>query len=795
MGLSLQLLISLDSLADTFLDDLIASVGDDENKGREDVLCFWFRSSDWLAEDVADINAGLRELGDAILLRMDNRLVESVDIALALSARDSQSAERFLPVYRHLERFLPVVTTRRLYVIYPRRASALTEFRRNFTRLLRETSSTQHDLRQIRFLIAPEDEDADGRSWSRTQLESYRMVNLMGDCRAKLDSLLSAQEFPCSDSGYARCVFEREKWREYYLLRTRLDLTERQRITDDAELDSCARQFVRDSLPVENLYRIGYPRLSMGAPRVRPEQGASRPAASLLGLYKEAMVKETSSSARITQSEEPRLTACEESYLQFLINTIDEDSTSLAGVERALYLHTRICQTLDDPGEHRSALHDLVSNATVDVINAFVDCLGSLGVQDGLDQMAESGGAAGLQRKIEQIDSAIRGEDWSDEKLIVRTAIVRLLDTVRRMNEVTERDDRGLQGRSFVDDVLSLQLLGDELDLPIKEALRDLDSRLETVRQEQQARQNEIEKLDADYGPLKKLTKAFTYRKSKRALRDAMQETEGAQQEWSKTTKAFLAALSPYLTLCARLRLVQILLRREIGRMESVGEFLLAFDRAMAQARRATEETLERFTTEPEDADVAISFLDRSDMETLYRGFGEAHISSYIDTLLRGRDQVLSSWGSWAVNGLAKYVDQLDPYSSARFTQVTSLDLPILMSHYFPQHVVPRVRKVAEMAAGRLLPLRESNLASRHYLMILGFPSGTTPQLQENQDEFRYSNPRVSLHESQPAYVDNADPFSLDLTLNLCGFCIEDYLYWGVFDQADNSAAKQTEAV
>ena len=69
--------------------------------------------------------------------------------------------------------------------------------------------------------------------------------------------------------------------------------------------------------------------------------------------------------------------------------------------------------------------------------------------------------------------------------------------------------------------------------------------------------------------------------------------------------------------------------------------------------------------------------------------------------------------------------------------------------------------------------------------MLFGFSRLYLQQLAADESDYAVEDRHVSLNPTGASYVDNADSMSLDLTISLCGFRLEDYLYWGVFAETE----------
>ena len=352
MGLSLQLLISLDPFADSFVATLSGFIAGYKKNVRDNLLHCHFRSSDWLAPEASDIDTSLTSLGDAILRKLNGRGVDSVDIGLILYAKNSQSAELFLSLYWHFEHFLNVVTTRRIYVIYPPPlgVSELTRFRQNFNKLLEDVSTTANRLCEIHLIIAPEETEEEAPPWPQNhQIESHCMLNRMGQCRAKLDALLTNCIHPCSNASYSRLVFDRDVWHNYYINQAKMDLTEHELIDENKELDSMAQQFVRDNSLFEDSYKIGYsPSLVLGSLTLSSHLMRDKLHSPAQRLLDEFQLNKNNEQEHIRKPEDIRLHDLEKSYRTFLAKVMDGDAASLAGFERALYIHRKILDIKPD---------------------------------------------------------------------------------------------------------------------------------------------------------------------------------------------------------------------------------------------------------------------------------------------------------------------------------------------------------------------------------------------------------------------------------------------------------------
>ena len=771
--MDLQLLISLDSMGDSFIETLRASSASIRPNLRKDLIRCWFTSSQWMEKESSDTKVSLEKLSDAILLELNNRQLDSADICIILYARNSASTETFLPLYRHFERFLRVVTTRRLCVIYPRRATELTHFRNNFTELLKGASSAAYSLREIHLLIAPQETANQPTQWPESEIESYCMVNLLDQCRAKIDELLTICAHSLCNSSYRRIIFDQEAWRTYYVLRSKLDLTRYTLTAADSTLNLKAKKFVEDNSLIERCYRVEFPSLSIGTVDIESSLEVDRTHDPTHPLFEEFIVQQNEAFEHIRESEFADLESLDQAYQTCLIEVLDEDRKSLNGLSRALYLHKAILDITREIENHRRFIaHYVTAKQLVPTVNHIIRCINVLLGHQALGKLEPKPADTTIDLKLEQIQSAIseaKKKKWSVGELGIRTALFGVLQKIEMVRNTLLPD----------------RIIDKDIEAAIDNSFVALDDELDKLKEELKEKKQSLEALETEFTTFKKIRRRHLYRKRKEAILDEIEGVNQRYKKWGESANIYMEAISRFLTLCGYMMLISELLGETQSRIGRTASILSKSYEILTGMHKELERELGRIPEGPIKNGVELSYLSKSNMESLYQGFGPPEIGGYIDNLLLESDEVGITWGQWALVNLDKYVKQLNLYCLARFNCVQPLDLPMLMFSYFEKDlVVRRLNHLIRFGSETILPLCEKNLAERRFQMMFAFPDDVIGQLKEIEEEIVYENPRISLEKSQIVYVNNADRMRLDLNFMLCNFQPEDYLYWDAFENS-----------
>lgn len=786
MARALQLLIALDKVADSFINALNETM--EEAFGQSppsNMIRVWVRSDQWLNPSSAEMQSSLEVLSNVLLDDLDNRLVTAVDAGLVLDAQDDQSAERFLPLYRHLEHFLSVVTTRRLYVVYPRRAHTLRAFRKNFTKLLQDAAESQFKLREIQLMITPESvAHTEAPIWPQYQIGSYLLTNLVHGFRAGLDSMLTTMESPCCNSSYASCVYDENAWHCFFMLKAQSDLLHRHEITDNSELESQARQSIHSILGLDVNYAVDWPARSLGSVVLQPQISTHRGDHSVRQILDCFLAAEREAAEHVIGAEEPRLDAAQAAHRDALTGMLDEDATTLSSYDRALYLHCQVVRAFDDSSEHMPTLRKLLLAELPSVINGIVRGLNELCPESGIGELQTGAHAGVLAARLEEIRRTLGVANWTDEGLVIKQVFSTVLGSIDAVMDVldSEPSDPTIAS-SYVNEVLEGRVLTELSDEDVSHAAAALDERLRVLKKAWEEARGALRSLTRDYGFFKKLAKLAEYLRTKAALEKELADIDSQYRRWGRTANTFLRTISPFLCLCARLKLIARLVREQINRAAEAGQFLIDFNNALNSRLHEIHKEMAEIPDGPVLRGGTLSFLSREDMQELYGEFGPITIEEYLDWLLRGRDQLSKTWGQWAANGLMKYIDRMEDYSEGRYGSLMPLSLPLLMAKHFPRHVVPRVNTVVQLAAERLLPLSEENLRHRRFHMVFGFPAPASSLLRDVESQVAYRNPNVSLEPAHVMYVDNGNPARLDLVLSVCGFHVEEYMFLNAFSK------------
>jgi len=793
--MNLSLVISLDTFADSFVEALLERTEYWPRARSSNREGFWYKAADWIGTAPLDHEKSLEKLGDDILSKLNNRNVELVDIVVILSPGNSEATALFLPLQHYLEQFLPVPTMRRIYAIYPRRPRELAEFYRNFKELKKKMATLKYALRESNLMIAPQEASGGSIAWPKYQIEACAMVNNMPECRSKLDEFLTNHNCTTISYGYSRCVFHQQLWRNYFVLRCKKDLTEREAIQESIDLDLRAAELISQTSLIGANYSIESEPKSLPKVTIKTGIESDYSREPLSRSYEKLREQQDCNHAKILDAEKPQFDRLRATYCAFLVDILDQNPTSLAGFEKALYLHKAIVSMLINPYSHQKPLGTLINTSMVPVLNHLIDGVKSLSEPENvatsnLENLPRQSTKAEIHQKSEQIRNAVQAGLWRGEKLCIKSALLRILQGIGKMlkySSALAREDTDEETGATVECSLTellINKISKVLEEPIAMAIEALDDEFNKLKQQYEDNRKSLDGLATEYGLLQKVMNRISYHEKKRAMLNEIEATDRRCVEWAKSTNIFILAVEPLLTFCERLRLVMKLLQERLRTIEETGRFLIAFDRLLTKVQEDIGSALSLIPDGTvEEDDLELSFLSKSDMEQLYSRFGQATTGDYIPWLLRDSGQ---SWGKWATSHLLAFVTQLDRYCEERFDdRVPMLDLPKLMFDYFPNLVEPRVRRLVRIAAEQLIPLARNNLRERWYHMMFGFPQDCIAQLKAFDPSLTYTDISVSTNPTQVVYVANDDPMTLELTMSVCGFCMKDYIYKGAFEKDD----------
>ena len=770
--MDLQLLISLDSMGDSFIKALGAPSTFQSNL-RKDLIRCWFTSSQWMETESSSTRASLKKLSDAILLKLNNRQLDSVDICIILYARNSESTKLFLPLYQHFDHFLRVVTTRRIYVIYPRSATELNHFRKNFTELLEKTSSTAYSLREVHLLIAPEGTSSQSIHWPESEIESYCIVNLMDQCRARIDEMLTNSAHPFCNSSYRRIIFDRDTWQTYYVLRSKLDLTTYSLITSDSTLNVKAKKFVEENSLIERCYKVEFPPLSMGALNIDRDPEMDRTNALTLPLYKEFIMQQNEAFEKIRESEFADLETLDRAYRKCLIEVLNEDKKSLNGLGRALYLHNVVLGFTENPEFHQKLINKyIVIKQLVPAINHIARCINALFGHHELGMLESKPAETTIDLKLEQIQTAMDEAEWTDWRLMIKTIFSGILEKIMVIHKMS----------------LPVTVMDKTIETAIYGSFGGLDGELDKLKKELEEKKQSLEALETEFTMFKKIRKRSSYRERKQTILNGIESIDRRYNKLIMSANIYMEAISLFLTLCGHMMLISEMLKRTQNKIKQTANILNKSYNILTVKHGEFQYMLDHIPEGPVRDGVELSYLSKSNMEALYQQFDPPEIGNYIDTLLSDSDEIGQTWGQWALVHLDVYLTRLDSYCHSRYRSVPQLDLPTLMFRYFKKDLVARLKYLVQFASETILPLCEKNLAERWFQQMFAFPDDVIGQLKEFEEKIVYENHRISLEKSQITYVNNADRMRLDLNFMLCGFRPEDYLYWDAFENSQEDA-------
>ncbi|NUQ64396.1 MAG: hypothetical protein HUU20_18165 [Pirellulales bacterium] len=784
--MDLSLIVSLDALADSFLRAMSAqSEGPWLLAKHSDCRFLWIESGEWIQGGDCELRESLDALGEIVLTRLQRRPVERVEISFVLFGNDSRAIEAFLPVHRHFETFLRVVTTRRLYVIYPRRSRLLPEFSDNLTAIQEDSASARCELAEMSFLLEPESSESPPR-WPLDQVRACVMCNCMAECRVQLNQVLAGIPRRTCNSSYGACVYDREAWKAFYVLRCAQDLTARDPVEQRTALAIRANKFIETNRLVHDEAGVRYSQRDIGA-FVAAESlaGAAASPPSVHAYYDDSEKRQTANGIRIKSSEAVRLAELGRSYRQELVGLLDQDAGSLDSFEEALCFHRTLERLLDDPALHREFFLTLVKpclSEIADSLFAFADAAGDM------PAVYQNPVGAELNEKLDLLRQAFGDIAWTETSLCARSAVLRVLGYVKTAAEIAAAGGETPQNaetakilkRPF-EQVLRGHLVDDPAVDDIRSAAADLDEGVERFRQDRLDRERELRQVRSEYGFFRRIFRFGAYRSRVKPILENLRLLEEGYRHWRAVASAFSSVIGRFLFLRCHADLVVQLFAQRKARLAASGGFLAAFAEALdARHDRVLRELALVPEEPPLENEVELSFLGKEEMERLYQKFGPAGARDYIRRLLEEGD---AGWGQWAVGRLMEYLEGMSDYCNLCFDKTPPLDLPKLMFEHFPAERADRVNRLVDLVASRLMPLTSEDLHARSFHMLFGFPQLYLEQFAADEAAYRIERQRISLNPTHVDYVDNANAASLDLTISLCGFHVKDYLYMDVFSR------------
>ena len=794
--MDLSVLISLDSLADEFLHAIA-----EQTRGpwpcvkTADSFRLSVASTEWLPASPSDRQTSLAHLGDTILDRLERRAVNRVDIGFVLSGSNPQSVELFLPLYSHFETFLRVVTVRRLYLVYPRTAKLLKEFAEHMVEIRQNAETTQHAIAEVHFLLEPET-DKKGLVWPRDVLRAYVMNNVMAGCRAKLDEHLATMTQRTCHSSYGACVYDRESWKDYYVHRSALDLTKRRPSEKKATIGLRVEKFVdrlrllhNESVILYSLHEIA----EFRPPETLADLAeiASR-APSVETHITDSKQRLETLSADIEHSDRVPIAGAVQGYRHELADIFDENDNSLDGFEGALYFHRSLLKRLDNPNHHAEFFTQMFGELLpmlAEKLLAFTNA-----ATNKSSAAAATVTSTELAQRVASLERAFGDLPWTESTLRVRSAVLRLLNYLKTTFEIGLAVSNG----EAMPGSLAMVALEKSFDAVLEEHLSDrattdailedaerLDALVRDVLNRCRQRQTDLEQVRTEFGFFRRVFSFRVYHRRLKPISDELRELKERYAYWRTVASAFCALVADFWFIQEHIRKAHQLFSERKRQLAATGAFLDKFSEALDARHEQLSQTLRQISEEPQMiTDTELSFLAKPQHEQLYGDpdFGPASVGDYIGHLVKDAGV---SWGAWAVDRLATYLDSLAAYCEDRFEKTPNLELPKLMFERFPEQRRPRIKHLVKVVSEQLMPLTEENLHERWFAMLFGLPQSHLDQLRADEPSNVHEDNRVSLNPTRADYVDNSDSKSLDLTVNLCGFRLEDYILYGVFSPAE----------
>jgi hypothetical protein len=761
----LQLSIS----TDPFGDSLLAATSSCEPEiatPPANRLHLQFGSRQWLKEGQT-LQETLDALAQEIMAQLQNRPIEQVDILLFLGLDQPEAVTKITSVYGLLERFLRVLTTRRLVAALPHTLPELRQARENFQNLIQALATTQQGLRELQVLILPESNPGQPLRWLAQQVVPHEVVNQVSPCRLALDSLLVLCHPPSRAASYSACIFVRAAWQNYWCIRTTVDLTTSQSIKHDEPLDQAAALFAQRHNLARSQYEIKFgPMPQLGPPAVVEQFAAevgTRPADQALDQFTLELMRVQI--IRTTAGESRLRTICSD-YDQELTRLLELSPGLLEGFWQALYFHNQVCalhsRYITTPGEFwkhfgREVLANL--NHTLECANLFSPGLGLTPVvAEDLDEV--------LYAKIKQDTAILQKASWPSDWSAAHKAVLACL---RLAGQILGNWSSVCNEKSaFLEQTRAVAEAADQFLCAQRQAL---DERLKSIREEAPVPDQFLARLRF----------ALTQKgRVNRLIQDEKRKAQTAYATWRYQADSFLKLAGGWLCLLTKLEAVAAGLQEEQKALAETGAYLVAARDRFHRAHIAAQAEWDAVPDKLPDTPTEISFLGKAEMEALYQQFGPAKVERYLRHLRELSDPGPGWSMKWA---LAVYVERIVAYAERTCASV-EIDLPILMMGHFPELVPNRLKQVVEISAQGLIPLTPENLTERRLHMAWGFAQDCLGQIKPACEAQIYRNDQVSLLPANLTFYPNFSRDRLDLTLSVCGFRFEDYLYWDAFQKA-----------
>ena len=789
--MELLLIVSLDPRADSFLSSVL-DLASEWPRGRDPQQeCFTYPSTEWRRDRVGAGDQAFDKLGEQILSELAGRQVSSVDICLLLSAPAPEALDAFLPLCLYLEERCPdAPTTRRAYILLPSETAELKHFMAAFADLMRKATTTRRRLDEVHLIGAQGKVDASQPSWPLGLKGAFGMLRFMDGCSGLLTQALTPQDSPCCNSFYGRIWYDREAWKQYYVLRSRLDLTARERINGSPSLERRAEEFIGARRAIEECYEVGAVQSTSVKLVMRSSLATDERARIVESMCEEFLTQRGPADAQLLKMQEMKVEKLGQAYGRLLADLIEQELDSLSGVEQSRYLHVGVLKLIDSPFSHGLLLKTVVRPRMIRLINEGIRYLRDIAGQDMLQSLPAVADDDSVHRKIAQVLSIAESlSQQSTAQLPVLLALTTILghtdcalSLLAALDGGPVGDDqiRAMLQKPFAS-LLAEHLAPDMMREAVLEACRGLDEGHAGLKAKHAKAVADLRALRRDFGLWRRLVDG-AYKRQKRDLKLGIRQAQKDYKHWGRMVSGCLSFAAECLAFHADMRLVRRFFAARRSMFEQTGSFLVRFDqqldaflsRADADSRKIPEGPVVR-------QEVEVSFLSRSNMERLYQKFTRPTIREYV-RWLTGKSGL--QWGAWALSHLDSYLEKMPEYVEKYCWQsLPSLDLPNLMFVHFPDDLDTRLQHLVAILSSHVIPLVPGrHLNERRYHLIYGFPRAHVKQLMQHRPALDFENRSLTLNPAQIEVVDNRDDFSLDLIFSVAGVRVEDHQYRRVFD-------------
>jgi hypothetical protein len=778
----LHLVVPLDPLADTFAEAVASELSTKALEWLPDQIRLRFSSSEVLAEPTGQ---GVGTLGKKILAEVRQRALSNVDIAVILDAGAQQGRQCLEDlVCRRIPAF-PVDTARRLYVIIPARQDGESHVRDCWAAARGDKDALANQWREVHFVMEPPTKEGEsGPGWPRHLIEAFCMTNFTPGARTLLDERLCGAHHKSCSSSFRRCVFTPETWHRYHVLRSTKDLTQRQRITENFELDAECDQFLSARRVLQALYDLPMPTVDQGLLSLPTVLPATADAQLLLRLLEDFRMKVNEACEQHREADVLRRATAARHFQDRVTEFMDKEQTSLQGYDRALYFRGQTNARILAPAQHRLPLGALLQAQLPRLVNGISQFMRERSPTPVTDLPARAS-LSTIAMKLQQLEESIQSSAWPDTHLCVKVALLKHVQTLNLWFALAAAGDlpnsaRAEDAKKYLGELLSENATG-AVDSVVQECFTALEKTLGDLVQEGTSHAKVLSELKGRHPWWYKLTHwGGEYSEQCRELAVRIRQLRSAYGELARSVNAYWRTVQPQLLLEAHTLLIMRLSRELRGELGEQGVALVEFDETVGKAHEKACAELDAIPEEFEIHGADHPFLNKAQLELLYVRCGPSTIEEYVRILAAGKGQEGKTWGQWALVDLNEYMDRLDSYCEKRYESLPEIDLPLLMFHHFPELVAPRMCQMLQSAANELLPLNDQNLRERRYMVSVGFPADACTPLREHDSVFVFRNRQVSLEDAEWACTSRSSRLELTFTISLYGFRPEDYLYWEV---------------